>query len=231
MFPHEKTLFEQILLKDVWVEFRLYSDWCVPSSPWFGNHQCTTLTLWKCLSNFSKHYIRFLSFSDINISEHLWPIQFLAFRTNQDIVGTVEGSCDHISWYFFNLYLCLENVVRTFDLQLAGHCGLALGVLGSAGVHAAVEAGRLADLQWADALGGDLTELGVVADDHLIFHPLDLWLRGGRGEDTKSLRNKSVPHWHISFFCYGAKNIENFLSWCFETSGWQCWSPTLVLKF
>ena len=102
MFPHEKTLFEQILLKDVWVEFRLYSDWCVPSSPWFGNHQCTTLTLWKCLSNFSKHYIRFLSFSDINMSEHLWPIQFLAFRTNQDIVGTVEGSCDHISWYFFN---------------------------------------------------------------------------------------------------------------------------------
>lgn len=84
------------------------------------------------------------------------------------------------------------DTVRTFDLQLAGDCGLSLGVLGSAGVRAAVKAAGLADLQGANALVRDLTKLGVVTNDHLIFQPLDLWLRG-EAEDTKSTLKKKNP--------------------------------------
>lgn len=50
-------------------------------------------------------------------------------------------------------------------------------VLGAAGVHTAVKAARLADLQRADALVVDLPELGVVTDDHLVLHPDNLRLR------------------------------------------------------
>lgn len=66
----------------------------------------------------------------------------------------------------------------TFDLQLAGNGGLSLGVLGSAGVHASVEAARFTDLQRANALIGDLTKLWVVSNDHLILQPLDFRLIG-----------------------------------------------------
>lgn len=80
---------------------------------------------------------------------------------------------------------CVQTL--TFDLQLAGDSGLSLGVLGSAGVHAAIEAAGLTDLQGADALVGDLTELGVITDDHLILQPLDLRLReGGEAGMTKN---------------------------------------------
>lgn len=72
--------------------------------------------------------------------------------------------------------VCLK--IRTFDLQLAGDHSLSLGVLGSAGVHTTIEAAGLTDLQGANALVGELTKLGVVADDHLILQPLDLRLRG-----------------------------------------------------
>lgn len=74
-------------------------------------------------------------------------------------------------------FICLK--IRTFDLQLAGDSGLSLGILGSAGVHTTIKAARLADLQGANALVRDLTELGVVTNDHLILQPLDLRLRGG----------------------------------------------------
>lgn len=42
--------------------------------------------------------------------------------------------------------------IRTFDLQLAGDGGLSLGVLGSTGVHAAIKAAGLTNLQGANAL-------------------------------------------------------------------------------
>lgn len=79
--------------------------------------------------------------------------------------------------------MCLQ--IRTFDLQLAGHGGLSLGVLGSAGVHTTIEAAGLTDLQGANALIRDLTKLGVVTNDHLILQPLDLRLRGG-GQTIKN---------------------------------------------
>lgn len=66
----------------------------------------------------------------------------------------------------------------TFDFQLAGDRGLSLGVLGSAGVHATIEAARFPDLQRANALIGDLTKLWVVSNDHLILQPLDFRLIG-----------------------------------------------------
>lgn len=50
-------------------------------------------------------------------------------------------------------------------------------VLSSARVHAAIEAARLADLQGANALVGELTKLGVVTDHHLVLQPFDLRLR------------------------------------------------------
>lgn len=67
--------------------------------------------------------------------------------------------------------------IRTLDLQLAGDGGLPLGVLGSAGVNAAVEAAGLPDFQGTNALVGDLSKLWIVADDHLVLQPLDLGLR------------------------------------------------------
>lgn len=81
------------------------------------------------------------------------------------------------------MYLSFDNFTlrllqtRTFDLQLAGDRGLSLLVLGSAGVHAAIEAAGFTDLEGADTLGGVLTILGVVSDDHFILQPLDLRLR------------------------------------------------------
>lgn len=66
--------------------------------------------------------------------------------------------------------------IHTFDLQLAGDNGLSLGVLCSAGVHTAVEAAGLTDLQGANALVRDLTKFGVLTDDHLILQPFDLRL-------------------------------------------------------
>lgn len=67
--------------------------------------------------------------------------------------------------------------IHTLDLQLAGDDGLSLGVLGSAGVNAAVKAAGLPDLQGTDALVGDLPKLWIIANDHLILQPLDLRLR------------------------------------------------------
>lgn len=66
----------------------------------------------------------------------------------------------------------------TFDLQLAGDGSLSLGVLGSAGVHATIEAARLPNFQRANALMGDLPKLRVISDDHLILQPLNFRLRG-----------------------------------------------------
>lgn len=77
--------------------------------------------------------------------------------------------------------------VPTFDLQLAGDGGLSLGVLGSAGVHATIEAARFTDLQRANSLIGDLTKLWVVSNDHLILQPLDFRLIG---------RDKRLIHIH-----------------------------------
>lgn len=67
--------------------------------------------------------------------------------------------------------------IHTLDLQLAGDGGLSLGVLGSAGVNAAVKAAGLPDLQGTDALVGELPKLWIIANDHLILQPLDLRLR------------------------------------------------------
>lgn len=66
----------------------------------------------------------------------------------------------------------------TFDLQLAGDGGLSLGILGSAGVHATIEATRFTNLQRANALIGDLTKLWVISNDHLILQPFDFRLIG-----------------------------------------------------
>lgn len=66
--------------------------------------------------------------------------------------------------------------LRTSDFQLAADGDLAVVVLGSAGVNAPVEAHGLSDLEGTDALHTDLTEFGVLADDHLVFQPLDLGL-------------------------------------------------------
>lgn len=67
--------------------------------------------------------------------------------------------------------------IHTLDLQLAGHSGFSLGILGSAGVNATVEAAGLPDLQGTDALVRDLPKLWIISDDHLILQPLDLRLR------------------------------------------------------
>lgn len=72
----------------------------------------------------------------------------------------------------------------TFDLQLAADGCLSVVVHGFAGVHAAVEVTRPADLQRADTLNADLPVLGVVSNNHLVLHPLNLGLR--RGEEKKS---------------------------------------------
>ena len=69
--------------------------------------------------------------------------------------------------------------ILTFDLQLAGHRGLSVGVLGLAGVHAPIIVAGLSDLQGAHALVGDLTVLGVFTDGNLVLHPHDLGLEGG----------------------------------------------------
>lgn len=45
------------------------------------------------------------------------------------------------------LVFCICLKIPTFDLQLAGDGGFSLGVLGSAGVHATIEAARFTDLQ------------------------------------------------------------------------------------
>lgn len=72
----------------------------------------------------------------------------------------------------------------TFDLQLAADGCFSVIVHGFAGVHAAVEVTRPADLQRADTLNADLPVLGVVSNNHLVLHPLDFGLQ--RGEKNKS---------------------------------------------
>lgn len=94
--------------------------------------------------------------------------------------------------------VCLK--IRTFDLQLAGDGSLSLGILGSAGVHTTIEAAGPTDLQGANSLVGELTELGVVTDDHLILQPLDLRLRGEEKTFLNTLTDctYSVPAKKIS---------------------------------
>lgn len=50
-------------------------------------------------------------------------------------------------------------------------------VLGFAGVHASVKVTGLTDFQGADTLDADLSEFGVVSDNHLVLHPLNFGLR------------------------------------------------------
>lgn len=64
----------------------------------------------------------------------------------------------------------------TFDLQLAADCCFSVIVHGSAGVHTSVKVTRPTDLQRADALNADLPVLGVVSNNHLVLHPLNLGL-------------------------------------------------------
>ena len=64
----------------------------------------------------------------------------------------------------------------TFDLQLAADSCLSVIVLGFAGVHTAVKVTRPADLQRADTLNADLPVFGVISNNHLVLHPLNLGL-------------------------------------------------------
>lgn len=64
----------------------------------------------------------------------------------------------------------------TFDFQLAADGCFTVIVDGFAGVHTAVKVTGPTDLQGADTLNTDLPELGVVANNHLVLHPLDLGL-------------------------------------------------------
>lgn len=65
---------------------------------------------------------------------------------------------------------------RTSDLQPALHFVLAEVVYGPAGVSTAVEQARLADIQSQHPLFVLHQILGVLADDHVVLHPDDLWL-------------------------------------------------------
>lgn len=98
-----------------------------------------------------------------------------------------SGLCSLKTLYFICLW------IHTFDLQLAGDCGLSLGVLGYAGVHTAIKGAGLADLEGANPLVRDLTKLGVVTNDHPILQPLDLWLRE-RGETFISYSIPQLYH-------------------------------------
>lgn len=64
----------------------------------------------------------------------------------------------------------------TFDFQLAAYGCFTVIVDGLAGVHAAVKVTGPTDLQGADALNADLPEFGVLSNDHLVLHPLNLGL-------------------------------------------------------
>lgn len=75
-----------------------------------------------------------------------------------------------------------------------------MGVLGSAGVHAAIEAAGLTDLEGANALVRDLPKLGVVTDDHLILQPLNLRLRGGEETFISSITYLQ----HTTLICYSS---------------------------
>lgn len=94
-----------------------------------------------------------------------------------------QGDSTVFSEYLLDIfggdYLIMQSCVwiHTLDLQLAGDGGLPLGVLGSASVNATVEAAGFPDLQWTDALVGDLPKLWIISNDHLILQPLDLRLR------------------------------------------------------
>lgn len=70
---------------------------------------------------------------------------------------------------------------RTSDLQLALHLVLPEVVDSSAGVSSTVEQTRLTDIQSQHALFVLHQVLWVLADDHVVLHPDDLWLGGGRG--------------------------------------------------
>ena len=82
--------------------------------------------------------------------------------------------------------------ILTFDLQLAGHHCLSMGVLGLAGVYATIIVASLADLQGAHALVGDLTVLGVFTDGNLVLHPHDLGLEDGEEIAIFILRQRKV---------------------------------------
>lgn len=117
----------------------------------------------------------------------MWFIQFLTCEILKDdlfllCVGN-DGLCktQHPVYRFshWETQLALERPEHgplTFDLQFAGNNGFSVGIYGLAGVHAAVKGAGFADLQRADALHADLPELGVVANDHLVLHPLNLGL-------------------------------------------------------
>lgn len=93
--------------------------------------------------------------------------------------SAITGSVKHkISSQAFELQNKSSQICRlTFDLQFAGHNGFSVSVYGLAGIHATVEGTGFTDLQRTDALHTDLPELGVVTNDHLVLHPLNLWLQ------------------------------------------------------
>lgn len=64
----------------------------------------------------------------------------------------------------------------TFDFQLAADGCFTVIVDGFAGVHATVKVTGPADLQRTDTLNADLPEFGVVSNNHLVLHPLNLGL-------------------------------------------------------
>lgn len=49
-------------------------------------------------------------------------------------------------------------------------------IYGLAGIYATIKGTGFTDLQRTDALHTDLPELGVVTNDHLVLHPLNLGL-------------------------------------------------------
>ena len=125
--------------------------------------------------------------SKLHFSQQQWELIFSSYSRKESTFTKMTFTKmmkNSLNFNRFGLHLLktLSLVcpwIRTFDLQLAGDGGLSLGVLGSTGVHAAIKAAGLTNLQGANALIWDLTVLGVVADDHLIFQPLNFRLKVG----------------------------------------------------
>lgn len=72
----------------------------------------------------------------------------------------------------------------TFDFQLAADSCFSMIVLSFAGVHTTVKVTGPTDLQRADTLHADLPVLGVVSNNHLVLHPLNLGLQKKTDSDN-----------------------------------------------
>lgn len=96
----------------------------------------------------------------------------------------------------------------TFDLQLAGDNRLTMFIEGLACVHAAIKVTRLADLQRADALVVYLPVLGIITNDHLVLHPLNLRLQ----REERRMKRKIIDFVHTLFHLFSVVAYKGFHS-------------------